>query len=173
MSRISIFMILTAIVSGGHAESFEGRIIHIADGDTVTLLTAQNESRRIRLANIDAPEKAQPYGQRSRRHLEELVQGQQAVADCPKTDRYGRLVCTVTVVPPDCRECRPRDVGLAQLEAGLAWWYRAYAREQAADDRVRYEAAEDQARAARSGLWREPEPQAPWTWRRERRGGLR
>ncbi len=173
MSRISIFMILTAIVSGGHAESFEGRIIHIADGDTVTLLTAQYESRRIRLAGIDAPEKAQPYGERSRRHLEELVRGKRAVADCPKTDRYGRLVCTVTVVLQNCSDCRPRDVGLAQLEAGLAWWYRAYAREQAADDRVRYEAAEDEARATRSGLWRDRDPHAPWNWRRERWGDVR
>jgi len=70
---------------------------------------------------IDAPEKAQPFGQRSKQHLSQLVFGKQAKADCYKVDRYDRDVCTVYV--------DGKDVGLAQLEAGLAWWFRKYAHE--------------------------------------------
>jgi endonuclease YncB( thermonuclease family) len=77
--------------------------------------------------------------------LSELAFGKEAKADCYKIDRYDRAVCTIDV--------NGRDVGLAQLDAGLAWWYRKYAHEQLPRDRVVYESAEDRAAADRIGLW--------------------
>ncbi len=139
------------------AEVLEGRVVGIADGDTLTLLDGNRQQHRIRLAGIDAPEKGQPFGQRSKQHLAELVFGKDAKADCYKIDRYGRDVCAVYV--------NRKDVGLAQLDAGLAWWFRKYAHEQHPKDRIDYEAAEDRAAADRIGLWQDANPTPPWDWR--------
>ena len=61
------------------------------------------------------------------------------------------------------------DVSLEQLRAGLAWWYREYAKEQSAEDRASYAAAEEEARTRRIGLWKDPKPVPPWEWRRGKR----
>jgi endonuclease YncB( thermonuclease family) len=96
----------------------EGRVVAVADGDTITLLDSNRQQHRIRLAGIDAPEKALPFGQRSKQHLSELAFEKEAKVDCYKVDRYDRDVCTVYV--------EGKDLGLAQLDAGLAWWFRKY-----------------------------------------------
>ena len=106
---------------------------------------------------IDAPEKGQPFGNVSKQNLSRLAFNRVVVADCPKVDRYGRQVCLVRV--------DGIDVGLAQIEAGLAWWYRKYAREQNAKDRAVYDRAENEARASGRGLWGDREPIPPWEWR--------
>src|SRR5690606_23204514 len=112
------------------AYELTGRIISIADGDTVTLLDANLQQHKIRLSGIDAPERRQPFGNRSRLHLGALVFGKRVTADCPKTDRYKRAVCRI--------EVDGIDANLAQLEAGMAWHYKAYSREQSPADRWRY-----------------------------------
>jgi endonuclease YncB( thermonuclease family) len=117
-------------------------VVGVADGDTITLLDSNRQRHRIRLAGIDAPEKGQPFGLRSKQHLSELAFGKDEKADCYKVDRYGRDVCNVYV--------NGKDLGLAQLDAGLAWWYRKYAHEQHPKDWIEYETAED--RAAEIGL---------------------
>ena len=81
------------------------------------------------------------------------------VVESHKTDRYGRKVGTVFV--------DGHDVGLLQLERGIAWHYKAYEREQSPEDRARYAAAEADAREAKMGLWRDARPVAPWVWRRK------
>jgi endonuclease YncB( thermonuclease family) len=106
---VALLMAL-AIAGGAHAETITGTVVSIADGDTLTLLDATRTQHKIRLAGIDAPEKAQPYGNVSRQSLGELAFQRWAVADCPKKDRYGRRVCTVTV--------NGQDVGLLQLRRG-------------------------------------------------------
>jgi phage/plasmid primase-like uncharacterized protein len=88
---------------------------------------------------IDAPEKKQPFGQRSRQNLSALIFDRNVRADCGKRDRYGGEVCKVLDGSV--------DVGLEQIRAGYAWWYRAYAKEQTSEDRERYERAEQEARA--------------------------
>lgn len=151
-------------------ESFKGKVIHVADGDTVTLL-AEKRQIKIRLAGIDAPEKAQPFGNRSKQNMERMTKGKEALADCPKTDRYGRKVCKVWVKPQDCPTCgNALDVGLAQISSGLAWWYRAYSKEQTAKDQALYEQAESDARLHKRGLWSEDQPIPPWEWRHLKRG---
>jgi endonuclease YncB( thermonuclease family) len=135
--------------------------VGITDGDTITLLDSANRQHKIRLGGIDAPERGQPFGNVSRQHLAGLTIGKQAEADCPKVDRYERLVCRVLV--------DGKDVALAQLNAGLAWWYRKYANEQPPQERLTYEAAEDKAAVDRIGLWTDKNPVPPWEWRRLKR----
>ena len=147
------------------AYELTGRIVSIADGDTVTLLDANLRQHKIRLSGIDAPEKRQPFGNRSRLHLGTLVFGRQVTADCPKTDRYNRAVCRL--------EVDGVDANLAQIEAGMAWHYKAYSREQSPADRWRYAKAEDRAREARHGLWADRAPVAPWDFRKARKNTAR
>ena len=104
------------------ADTLQGRVVGVHDGDTLTVLAPGNVQHKVRLEGIDAPELGQPFGQASKQNLSRLAYGKDAQADCPKADRYKRKVCRVTVAG--------QDVGLAQLEAGLAWWFRRYAGEQ-------------------------------------------
>jgi endonuclease YncB( thermonuclease family) len=150
---------LFASLAHGRALELEGQVIAVHDGDTVTLLDGRQVQHRVRIAGIDAPERGQPFGTSARENLARLVHGRRVEAQCHKRDRFGRDVCSVFV--------EARDVGLEQVRDGLAWWYREYAREQRLEDRANYEAAEGEARSARRGLWRDPNPQAPWAWRRQ------
>jgi len=116
--------------ASGEGFLFQGRVVGISDGDTITVLDSDQVHYRIRLGGIDAPERGQPFGNVSRQHMAELAFDKQAAADCYKIDRYRRLICTVYV--------DEKDVGLAQLDAGLAWWYRKYANEQPPQERLTY-----------------------------------
>jgi endonuclease YncB( thermonuclease family) len=89
--------------------------------------------------------------------MADLAFDKPANADCYKIDRYKRLVCTVYV--------DGKDVGLARLDAGLAWWYRKYANEQPPLERLTYEMAETKAFVDRIGLWQDRNPVPPWAWR--------
>jgi endonuclease YncB( thermonuclease family) len=150
------------------ADTLTGRVVGIADGDTITVLDAVRQQHRIRVAGIDAPEKAQPFGQRSKENLSRLVLSKDVRIEWDKRDRYGRIIGKIWVQPSDCPRCGlTLDAGLAQLSAGMAWWYRKFASEQSAEDRGRYQFEEDEARARRVGLWREVDPVPPWDWRRK------
>lgn len=140
------------------AETLSGRIIHVADGDTVTLLTAQKTSVRVRVAGIDAPEKKQAWGARSRQAMMRCAYQKSARVETHKKDRYGRQVGIVTVNGEDC--------GLTLLKSGLAWFYAAYERELPAQKRALYRAAQDNAKKMKRGLWQDSAPQAPWEWRK-------
>jgi len=130
----------------------------VTDGDTITIVTADQRQHKIRLAGIDAAEKKQPFGNRSKQNLSCLAYGKQARADCPERDRYGRQVCKVYV--------GGQDVGLREIHDGLAWRYRRYAHEQSAKDRQDYEESEREARLNRRSLWLDSNAVPPWQWRR-------
>ena len=136
------------------AETITGRVVGVADGDTITVLDADNVQHKIRLAGIDAPEKEQAFGNRSKESLSDLAFNRQGSVDTTKKDRYGRNVGKVLI--------DGKDLNLVQIERGMAWWYRQYQREQSPVDRKLYEAAEDAAKADKRGLWRDAEPLAAW-----------
>jgi len=157
MKTITCFFLLW-FVSVLHAETITGRVVNVADGDTITILDASNTQRRIRFAGIDAPERKQPFGTVSKNHMAELTFGKEATALCHKKDRYKRDICIVYV--------DGKDVSLAQLDAGLAWVYRKYVGELPPALQSEYLSAEDRAAADRVGLWRDNNPVPPWEWRR-------
>ena len=149
---------LTLLIAQAAAEPIIiGKVVGIQDGDTLTLLDDSEKQQRIRLAGIDAPEKGQPFGNVSKENLSAIAFGQFVTADCPKVDRYGRLVCVVRV--------NGTDVSLLQVKSGLAWHYKQYAHEQSPDYRTAYADAEVEARMAKKGLWADPKPMPPWEWR--------
>ena len=95
------------------ARVIEGKVIHIADGDTITVLDSHKEQHRVRIAGIDAPEKGQPFSNASRKRLGELVARKEVRVEFQKYDRYGRIVGKVWVRPIDCPTCgKTLDVGL-------------------------------------------------------------
>ncbi len=160
-------MLSALLASTAYAETITGRVVGVADGDTITVLDADRQQHKIRLQGIDAPEKAQPFGQRSKENLSRLVSNKEVRVEWTKRDRYGRIVGKVWVQPSDCPRCpMTLDAGHAQITVGLAWWYRKYANEQPSQDRGQYEFSEQEAKAKRVGLWRETDPIAPWEWRR-------
>lgn len=143
------------------AAQLDGKVIGLSDGDTITVLDITRNQHKVRLAGIDAPEKKQPFGNRSRQHLADLVFQKQVLVEWSKRDRYGRIVGKVLVAG--------QDVSLKQITAGLAWHYKAYQHEQTSEDRALYADSEDAARAKRIGLWQDSAPVAPWNFRSSRR----
>ena len=161
----SALLVVAMCATPAGAGVISGRVVRVADGDTITVLDAAYTQHKIRLAGIDAPEKKQPFGEVSRRSLEELVAGRSVEVSSDKLDRYGRAVGVVRV--------GGKDVNRIQIERGMAWWYREYEREQPAGDAVQYAHAESAARSARKGIWRDESPVPPWEWRRLNRAVTR
>jgi endonuclease YncB( thermonuclease family) len=160
--RIFQSLCFCLLFGSADAETVAGKVVGVADGDTVTVLDAVKVQHKIRLAGIDAPEKAQPFGQRSKENLSQLVFGKNVTVETGKIDRYGRTVGKVLIGGV--------DANLEQVRAGFAWHYKKYEREQSAEDRTVYARAEIDARGKRAGLWRDLSQVAPWDWRNCRRG---
>lgn len=132
-----------------------GRAVNIADGDTFTLLTGDTTRIKVRLLGIDAPEKKQPFGQKAKEALGQLLEGQQVTIHVENKDRYGRSVADVYA--------NGQWVNLALVEKGYAWWYEEYSKDQ------RLARAQQDAQARRVGLWSEPHPMAPWDFRKQQK----
>jgi len=160
LGRLSIASILIAVAPFGRAD-IEGTVVSVSDGDTLTILDTARVQHKVRLAGIDAPEKGQPFGNRSKHSLSECAFGRSVSITGDKLDRYGRLVGKALVDGSDCN--------LLQVERGLAWHYKHFQEEQPAQDRLAYSRAEERAREHRAGRWHDPAPRAPWDYRRERR----
>ena len=143
-----------------------------ADGDTITVRNRDGAIHKIRMHAIDSPELKQAGGEQARNWLIEQVMNRDVKIVVNNTDRYQRQVAKVVLPVAGCEQrlCDGEvDVNLQAIAAGHAWWYREYSRSQSSQDRVLYEAAEEKARNARKGLWRQTAPLAPWQWRTEQR----
>lgn len=143
------------------ADVINGRVIGVADGDTITVLDSANTQHKIRLAGIDAPEKKQAFGNVSKQSLSNLVYGKQVNVEWNKQDHYGRTVGKVFI--------NGLDANLEQVKLGMAWFYKKYQNELQFDDRLAYLHAQESAENANSGLWADHNPTAPWDFRKSRR----
>jgi endonuclease YncB( thermonuclease family) len=165
-----IFLLALLILPLVALADVSGRVVAVTDGDTIKVLDGSNTEHKVRLTGIDAPEKGQPYGTASRNHLAAMVAGKEVKVESSKSDRYGRVLGKVWVQPADCPTCgKTLNTNHAQILAGMAWWYRYYAKEQSPEDRGRYESAEDKAKARRWGLWADSNPVNPYDWRKGER----
>lgn len=132
---------------------WEAVVVGIADGDTVTVLTPSKEQVKIRLYGVDAPEKKQAFGVKSKEFLASLVYGQTVTILPFGKDLYGRTIAKVFF--------DNRDIGLTCIEYGYCWWYQDYAKKELA-----YKKAQDKARKQELGLWADPKPVPPWKFRK-------
>ena len=156
VSLIVLLILLAAPSHGPGAEpSMRCTVLAVLDGDTFVAACATGRVT-IRLAEVDAPERDQPFGRQAREHLRRLLErGGGLVTVLPRTrDRYGRLVAAARAAG--------RELGPAMVAAGMAWHYRRYSRSQ------RLRALEEAARREGKGLWSRPDPVPPWRWRRRR-----
>ena len=133
------------------AAEFSGRVIGVTDGDTITVLR-DGHATTVRLVGIDAPEKRQAYGQRAKELAAALAFGRTVTVHASGHDRYMRILGEVIL--PD-----GRSLNQELVRAGLAWWFRKYSHD------LTLAHLEEEARAGRRGLWADPAPEAPWTYR--------
>ncbi len=135
---------------------FTGKVVRVLDGDTIEVMHG-GRAERVRLNGIDCPEKGQPFGTKAKEFTSEMVFGKIVTVHVTDMDKYGRTVADGIL--PDGRVLNRELVG-----AGLAWWYRQYSQD-ATLGRL-----EAEARAAQQGLWADPNPIAPWCWRKRQKG---
>jgi len=154
INRILLPLLLLFTLSV-QAETLEGKVVKIADGDTLTLLTPSNQQVKIRLAGIDTPERKQPFGKRAKQALAKLAFQKQVLVEVEAKDRYGRTIGVVFV--------DGLNVNAELVKQGMAWVYRKYT-----DDKRLY-TLESEAKQAKRGLWLDENPIPPWEWRRGRR----
>ena len=134
------------------APAFSDQVIGIADGDTLTVLH-DRRPLKIRLANIDAPEKKQAFGKKSKQSLSDMCFQKDATYSIQNIDQYGRTVAVVT--------CAGIEANHEQVERGLAWVYTQYNKDRSLPT------IQAKAKAAHRGLWAEARPTPPWEFRHQ------
>jgi endonuclease YncB( thermonuclease family) len=159
---IAAVVVLACVTAS--AATLNGRVVKVADGDTITVLVTIVQ-HKIRLNRIDAPEKGQAFGNVSRQHLASFVAGKDVEVEWEKKDKYGRLLGTVWVdVPAGGTNAAVRtDINLQMVKDGLAWHYKHF------DNTKSYADAETAARAAKRGLWKDPNPVPPYEFRKSKK----
>ena len=133
-----------------------GKVVHVADGDTLTVLDNEKVQHKIRLHGIDAPEKGQAFGTKAKEALAEKVHEKTVRVVWKEKDRYGRIVGDVHL--------GDRNINVEMVHDGFAWWYRTYAPKSKA-----LEQAEAEAKKEKRGLWRDKDPEPPWEFRKKER----
>ncbi len=134
------------------SQNISGKVIAIIDGDTFKLLMQDSLQHRIRIANIDCPEKKQPFSNRAKQFTSEAIFGKMIMVEVLKTDRYGRLIGVVTYD-------KVMNLNHELVKNGMAWHYVKYSND---ND---LQKIEDNARYKKIGLWSDPNAIAPWIWR--------
>lgn len=133
-----------------------GKVIRILDGDTFELLVNGNTPVKVRMNGIDAPEKKQAFGQKSKDYLGALCFGKTIEVTSTGKDRYNRVLGTAYTLTG-------MDINKEMIKAGMAWHYKHYSKD------PQLAAAETNARASNVGLWVDPNPIAPWEFRKKRK----
>lgn len=153
---VAVYFIAFPVLS----QALTGKVVNVADGDTITILDSNKTQHKIRFYGIDTPEKGQAFGNAARSYTSSLTAGKNAEIIAYDTDRYGRTVGIVMV--------NGVNVNQSLIEGGFAWQYRAYCKESFCDDWI---GLEQEARSSKLGLWADPNPTAPWEWRKAKRNG--
>lgn len=142
-----------AMPAAAHARPYA--VVGVTDGDTIQLLSSDNQQMTCRVHGIDAPERSQSFGQASKKSLSDLVYRQTVDVEIAGRPSYERQVCRIWL--------QGMDVGREQIVRGMAWMSRRYTQDPS------YDTAESNAKAQQLGLWRDPAPIAPWDYRRPAR----
>lgn len=152
---VGIANTLPAVTDPSQMEFMVGRVVRVADGDTVTLLDANNTQHRIRLSQIDAPESKQAFSRVSKDALSNLIATKQVTVKIDGIDRYKRILGEIFI--------DDKNVNLYMVRHGFAWAYTEYVTD------ISYFEAQEAAQKEKQGLWRDPHAIAPWEYRRQQR----
>lgn len=149
---ILLFLLLSSCLN---ALELKGKVIAVTDGDTIKLLTQDKVTHKIRLLDIDAPEKKQAFGNKSKDNLAEYIAGKNVTVKYETVDKYKRILGTIYF--------NQLNINLQQIKDGYAWVYKKYSNNQI------YYKEEHEARRLKKGLWIENNPLAPWEYRKKRK----
>ena len=138
--------------------AWSGRVIGIADGDTITVLRDGKQQVKIRLYGIDTPEKGQAFSKKARQFTAKLVHGKVVEIEPVDIDRYGGTVGIVKVEDVILNEELVRD--------GFAWVYPQYCHRPICNT---WYLLEMNAHDAKKGLWADLHATPPWEFRRNKR----
>ena len=153
-----VFFAALLVAANSYAVDISGLVVAVSDGDTITVFTPEERQHKVRLLGIDAPEKAQPFGRKSKFSLSDLVLLKEVTVQTDQRDQYGHDLGKVTL--------DGRDINLVQIERGMAWWYMQYQWDQTPEDRKLYADAQAAAKAKKVGLWADKQAEPPWEFRR-------
>ena len=153
LMRLVTLLAWLCLYCGADALSFTGEVIGILDGNTVDILRNGKEER-IRLRGIDCPEKGQPFGNSARHATAALIYAKNVTIESHGKDKEGRTLADVV-------RTDGANINQELVKAGWCWWHRKYA-----PTDTTLEQLEMEAREGRKGLWADPEPIAPWEWRK-------
>jgi endonuclease YncB( thermonuclease family) len=156
IGAVLCYLVLSPLMTA-HAQATEVRVVRVVDGDTVVVADAQSLNLKVRLHAIDAPECGMPFGPQAQAFLEKLILGRTVQMEAKGRDRYHRTVATLAV--------DDLDVGLAMLQAGLAWHDRRSDLPRLPEANSHYAEAQRGASLKLAGLWAGSERMAPWLWR--------
>lgn len=153
---ISPALLLAYLLFPLSALAFPAKVVGVTDGDTVKVLTSDQELLKIRLAEIDTPERRQPWGTRAKQALSDLVFGKSVEVQPVTVDRYGRTIAHLYL--------GDLNINKEMVRTGNAWAYRKYLKDKSLLD------LEAIARIERRGLWNLPDAlqMPPWDWRRKK-----
>jgi len=148
----STIIILTLIYSLDSL-AFSAKVISILDGDSI-IVSHENIEKTIRLRQIDTPEHKQPYGNKAKKALSDMIFGEYVEVKGRKKDSYNRILGTIFL--------NNENINLKMIRKGHAWAYRRYVTDK------KYIQAEKLAKKDKLGLWELPKEQIipPWKWRR-------
>jgi len=155
ITHIIALALLASVTAAADIKEIAGKVVGVSDGDTLTVLDASKTQYKIRLQGIDAPEKAQAFGEKSKQALSGMVFGKTVKIESKGTDRYSRTLGEVFV--------GTNWINRAMVEQGWAWHYVQYSKS------AELAKAEQEAKRKGLGLWRDKEPLPPWTFRKNKR----
>ncbi|WP_051284035.1 thermonuclease family protein [Desulforegula conservatrix] len=150
VSITSIFLML----SSGYGYPFSARVIKVADGDTVTAVTEDGQPLKVRLFGIDAPEKNQAYGQKSKKALSGMINRKEVDIEIVAGDKYGRSVGIIYL--------GNKTINEEMVKKGHAWVYRRYCSK---SECRKWIDLEEEAKRDKKGLWNDSDPLPPWEFR--------
>ena len=155
MKIIQCVILIALLLSSEAYADFNGRVVGVADGDTITVLH-NGRGEKIRLYGIDCPEKRQAFGTKAKQFTSALTFGKDVTIIEHGLDKYRRTLGDVILA-------NGQNVNRELVKAGLAWWYRKYSKDQSLGE------LEAQARQAKLGLWADKDPVAPWCYRKQQK----
>lgn len=149
MTMNALLILLLVVTS---PQSFQGKVVGVHDGDTITVLH-DKEQIRVRFEGIDAPETKQDFGTKSKQALSKKIFGKEVTIEWTEKDQYGRTLGKVML--------EQRWINNEMVQDGMAWHYKRYSKDKTLST------SEEKAKKAKKGLWSQPNPTPPWEFRKE------